>query len=1091
VRSLIGGVAAALKPRSATQPMEQVDTPVPYTARRNINAFASGSAGARDTQRQLSMMGEVGTLFGVVHRTTTSTAEVDWRLYRKAASGKDEDRTPVETHAALDLLEANPFFSFYDLVEMVQQHIDLSGRGFLILYMIGKFPLEIWWARPDRMRPVPHPTKYLAGWVYTGPDGEEVPLSVAEVIPLRMPDPLDPYGGLSPVTALSADLDSTRYAADWNRNFFVNSAEPGGVVEMPEELDDDEFRKFQERWAEQHRGVSRAHRVALLEGGAHWVDRTVTQKDMQFVQLRTASRDTIMEAYTIHKGELGIAEDVNRANADAGEAIFAKRLTRTRLRRWKAALNGRILPMYGATAKGLEFDFDNPVPEDEEAERAEMVARAQAAQAYASAGFPLAAIAEALELPTALRDAPEPPPPPAPVINPPGPPAPPAEDAPPPVPAQAHRLDLPRAALEPAAPGPEQVDHTETQATWERMVDQLMAEWGTVTTAQHADLLAQITAAVDRGDLPALTDLSADSAEGEALLADYLDRMGVEAAHKVTREAMRQGVDGMEPHPPKRSQMADLAAVTSALVASSLALSAGREAMRVQSAGMTGVQVADLVGTYLKTLTPPRAELGGALTGAQNQGRIETMRHGPEAALYADERMDSNTCLAPEVLVTTSSGPVRAERVTLEHELLTHAGHWTRPSHITISEVDESLVVVALADGRVLRLTDDHPVLALEAGALEWRDAGKLAVGELVVDQSTLELGGEIAAPDLTLGQSPHDVAPRGEVGGLAAVDMRAQRVPIGAVGFDDQVADEEVHRPGAYRPLRRVVEVQSLELLADGALEGGLEAAGPVAPVGAVAPKPSLARRDPEAARALLADDDDGWAPAGFGAVVANGRLSVTERGAASAACGGAAACGCGAGPGAVVVPISVARGDDELAGAMGTGLGDAVGVADPCDQVGVGVLAGDRAVDRLESTAAGDLGLAGLAELGDVAAAPPLEGGVGLAAGGPGGDLARALGTRSVHAVSVVDVRYEPYRGLVYDFTVPGDETFFAEGVLVHNCKNCREINGRWIGNTSDGVAMAEVERLYPQGGYVDCLGRSRCRGTVTGIWRKGVAE
>jgi hypothetical protein len=91
----------------------------------------------------------------------------------------------------------------------------------------------------------------------------------------------------------------------------------------------------------------------------------------------------------------------------------------------------------------------------------------------------------------------------------------------------------------------------------------------------------------------------------------------------------------------------------------------------------------------------------------------------------------------------------------------------------------------------------------------------------------------------------------------------------------------------------------------------------------------------------------------------------------------------------------------------------------------------------------------------------------------------------------VSVVDVRYEPYRGLVYDFTVPGDETFFAEGVLVHNCKNCREINGRWIGNTSDGVAMAEVERLYPQGGYVDCLGRSRCRGTVTGIWRKGVAE
>lgn len=643
MRSLIGGVAAALKPRNAAQPMEQVDTPVPYTPRHYSTAFGYNSAARRDTERQLSMMGEVGTLFGVVHRTTSSTAAVDWHLYRKAKSGKDEDRDQIEVHAALDLLEANPFFSFSDIVEMVQQHIDLSGRGFLVLYMVGKIPLEIWWARPDRMRPVPHPTKFLAGWVYTSPDGEEVPLSVGEVLPLRMPDPLDPYGGLSPVSALSADLDSTRYAADWNRNFFVNSAEPGGVVEMPEELDDDEFRKFQERWAEQHRGVSRAHRVALLEGGAHWVDRTVSQKDMQFVELRTASRDTIMEAYTIHKGELGIAEDVNRANAEAGEVIFAKRLTVPRLKRWREVLNGRILPLYGRTAVGLEFDFENPVPEDEEAERADMLARARAAQAYANAGWPLVAIAEALELPEALQNAPEPAPPPPPLIAP--PPGPVEEEpAPPPIPAQAHRLDLPRAAVDPAPAGPEQVDHIETQAAWERMVELLLAEWATISAAQRAGLLEQIAAAVDRGDLPALTDLTADSTQGAELLADYLNRMAVEAAHKVVREAMAQGVDGMEPHTPKRSELADLAAVTSALVASSTALAAGREAMRVQNADMTGQQVADLVDAYLRTLSPPRAELGGALTGAQNQARIETMRHGPEAALYADERMDAATC---------------------------------------------------------------------------------------------------------------------------------------------------------------------------------------------------------------------------------------------------------------------------------------------------------------------------------------------------------------------------------------------------------------------------------------------------------------
>lgn len=679
MRSLLGGLVDAIKPTN--RGMADTSTPVPYAARGGLSPFTS-AADRSNTVKQLSLMGEVGTLFGVVHRTTTSTAAVNWRLYKKAASGKKEDRTEVSSHAALDLWgdngQVNEHFHRAEYVELIQQHIELTGKGFVILAILGGYPVEMWWARPDRMTPVPHPTKYLAGWIYQGPAGERVPLSVEEVIPLRMPDPIDPYGGMGPVQALLADLDSTRYAAEWNRNFFTNGAEPGGVVEVPEEMDDDEFKQFQSRWEEQHRGVARAHRVALLEGGAKWVTTSISQKDMQFVQLRTSSRDTIMEAYTIHKAELGIAEDVNRANAEAGEVIFAKRLTVPRLERWKAALNHRLLPMYGNTAKNLEFDYDSPVPEDEEAERAELTARVDAVVKLVAAGASWAGACDAvgfsqieqvgvagestsprqvaemvqklylgvgtiitweegrqilvdagaqLDVTLPAPDAP------APAANPFA------------VAARAERLDLPvpLTALE-APAGPEQVDHTDTQAAWVRLVDLLMASWATITVAQRTELLAQIRAAVDAGDLNALTGLSVDTADAEVLLAGYLDDMASEAAGKVVREAMAQGVDGMDPHVPPAGVLADLAKVTAGLVGSSLALAAGREAMRVQSAGMTGQQVADTVEGYLAELAPPRAELGGALTGAQNQARIETLRRGPEAALYADERMDGNTC---------------------------------------------------------------------------------------------------------------------------------------------------------------------------------------------------------------------------------------------------------------------------------------------------------------------------------------------------------------------------------------------------------------------------------------------------------------
>ncbi len=53
-------------------------------------------------------------------------------------------------------------------------------------------------------------------------------------------------------------------------------------------------------------------------------------------------------------------------------------------------------------------------------------------------------------------------------------------------------------------------------------------------------------------------------------------------------------------------------------------------------------------------------------------------------------------------------------------------------------------------------------------------------------------------------------------------------------------------------------------------------------------------------------------------------------------------------------------------------------------------------------------------------------------------------------------------------------------------NTCGPCREVNGRWLGNTDD-PAMAYS--LYPDGaygGYTFCLGGVNCRGTITGVWR-----
>jgi len=354
-------------------------------------------AGPNNAEAQMRAMSSVGTLFSIVHRTSNATASVDWNLWRRRSGPDDERRIQVAQHAALDLWNnPNPFMTREYLVESVQQHIDLVGEGVMVVYRDPRspLPLELWPVRPDRITPIPG-GDFISGYIYSN-CGEQIPLGLDEVIRPMMPNPLDPFRGLGPVQAAMVDIESARYSAEWNRNFFLNSAEPGGIIEVPHRLDDDEFAELTERWREQHQGVARAHRVAVLEQGT-WKDRNMSQRDMQFVQLRGLAREVIREAFGIHGHILGNSQDINKANADAGEISFARWDVRTRANRFKQALNHRLLPMFGAT--DLEFDHDRVVPDDREADDRERNSKASAAAALVNAGFDPSGTLAAFELP--------------------------------------------------------------------------------------------------------------------------------------------------------------------------------------------------------------------------------------------------------------------------------------------------------------------------------------------------------------------------------------------------------------------------------------------------------------------------------------------------------------------------------------------------------------------------------------------------------------------------------------------------------------------------------------------------------------------
>ena len=379
--------------------------PVPLAAR--AATWASRYVNRHDTRAQLGTYESVSTLHAIVNSISTSVAAVRWHLYKTHRSGDPAKRKEVTKHPALQVWERpNPFMTRMQFVRAQQQHCELTGEAdWIVARPDGMtIPSELWLARPDRMAPVPHPTEFLTGWVYTGPDGEQVELGVDEVLQPKYPNPSDPYRGLSPVPSAMVDVEAWRLAAQWNLNFFHNSAAPGGVIEVPRTLTTPQFNEMRERWAETHKGVANAHRVAILEN-AKFVPTGYSMRDMEFVNLRSLSSEILREAFGYPKPMLGGTEDVNKAAAWAAQVIFARWLIQPRLELLREILNVWFLPMFGTLGEGHEFDFDNPVPEDREDDDRERTSKSTAVAQYVAAGAYLPDVLEAFELPAMRRTA--------------------------------------------------------------------------------------------------------------------------------------------------------------------------------------------------------------------------------------------------------------------------------------------------------------------------------------------------------------------------------------------------------------------------------------------------------------------------------------------------------------------------------------------------------------------------------------------------------------------------------------------------------------------------------------------------------------
>jgi hypothetical protein len=88
----------------------------------------------------------------------------------------------------------------------------------------------------------------------------------------------------------------------------------------------------------------------------------------------------------------------------------------------------------------------------------------------------------------------------------------------------------------------------------------------------------------------------------------------------------------------------------------------------------------------------------------------------------------------------------------------------------------------------------------------------------------------------------------------------------------------------------------------------------------------------------------------------------------------------------------------------------------------------------------------------------------------------------TISERLAGTVQAAVNTGRLAVYDATDQQPELFASEILDRNTCRNCIQIDGQ-------RMSREDAARLYASGGYVNCLGRDRCRGTVVATYSTGV--
>jgi len=222
------------------------------------------------------------------------------------------------------LARPNSSQSGRELLDSLYASLMVAGNAYAELVLLDGRPREAFALRPDRMKVVPSAHGWPEAYEYSV-GGQSVRLPRANVLHLKLFNPLDDFYGQSPLEAAARSIDTHNAASAWNKAMLDNAARPSGALVFAASeghLTTEQFERLKTELETTYQGAANAGRPMILEGGLDWKEMGFSPRDMEFNAAKDMAAREVALAFGVPPMLLGIPGDNTYANFTEANRVF-------------------------------------------------------------------------------------------------------------------------------------------------------------------------------------------------------------------------------------------------------------------------------------------------------------------------------------------------------------------------------------------------------------------------------------------------------------------------------------------------------------------------------------------------------------------------------------------------------------------------------------------------------------------------------------------------------------------------------------------------------------------------------------------------